>query len=112
LAIAICVTSFGVFLAAIARTGKQADSLGTLLGFILAGLGGCIIFTIPPMYRWEGVLGTLSRLTPQSWAVEGYYKLTVEGAAVVDILPQIGVLLLYALIFFLIASRRLGKFYQ
>ena len=112
LAIAICVTSFGVFLAAIARTGKQADSLGTLLGFILAGLGGCIIFTIPPMYRWEGVLGTLSRLTPQSWAVEGYYKLTVEGAAVVDILPQIGVLLLYALIFFLIARRRLGKFYQ
>jgi ABC-2 type transport system permease protein len=109
---AVCVTSFGVFLGALARTGKQADSLGTLLGFILAGLGGCIIFSIPPMYEWGGVIGTLSRLTPQSWALEGYYKLTVEGAAAVDILPQVGMLLLYALVFFLIASRRLGKFYQ
>jgi ABC-2 type transport system permease protein len=109
---AVCVTSFGVFLGALARTGKQADSLGTLLGFILAGLGGCIFFSIPPMYRWGGVVGTLSRLTPQSWAVEGYYKLTVEGGAAVDILPQVGMLLLYALVFFLIANRRLGRFYQ
>jgi ABC-2 type transport system permease protein len=112
LAIAICVTTFGIFLGALARTGKQADSLGTLLGFILAGLGGCIIFTMPPMYRWEGFVGTLSRLTPHSWAVEGYYKLFVEHGTVVDILPQVGVLLLFSLVFFLIASRRLGKFYQ
>ena len=112
LALAVCVTSFGIFLAALARTGKQADSLGTLLGFIMAGLGGCIIFSIPPMYRWEGFVGTLSRLMPQSWALEGYYKITVEGATAVDILPQVGVLLLYSLFFFLIASRRLGKFYQ
>jgi ABC-2 type transport system permease protein len=112
LAIAICVTTFGIFLGALARTGKQADSLGTLLGFILAGLGGCILFTMPPMYRWEGFVGTLSRLTPHSWAVEGYYKLFVEHGTVVDILPQVGVLLLFSLVFFLIASRRLGKFYQ
>ena len=112
LALAVCVTSFGIFLAALARTGKQADTLGTLLGFILAGLGGCIIFSVPPMYQWGGVIGTLSRLTPHSWALEGYQKITVEGAAAVDILPQVGALLLYALVFFLIASRRLGKFYQ
>jgi ABC-2 type transport system permease protein len=112
LALAVCVTSFGILLAAVARTGKQADSLGTLLGFILGGLGGCIIFTVPPMYLWGGVIGTLSRLTPQSWALEGYYKLTVEGANAAAILPQVGMLLMYALVFFLIASRRLGKFYQ
>lgn len=112
LALAVCVTSFGILLAAMARTGKQADSLGTLLGFIMGGLGGCIIFTVPPMYLWGGVIGTLSRLTPQSWALEGYYKLTVEGANAAAILPQVGVLLIYALVFFLIASRRLGKFYQ
>lgn len=112
LAMCVCVTSFGVFLAAVSRTGKQADSIGTLLGFILAGLGGCVLFTIPPMYRWEGIVGLLSRLTPQSWAAEGYYMLTVERATAVDILPQAGMLLLYALVFFFIASRRLGKFYQ
>jgi ABC-2 type transport system permease protein len=112
LALAVCVTSFGILLAAMARTGKQADSLGTLLGFIMGGLGGCIIFTVPPMYLWGGVIGTLSRLTPQSWALEGYYKLTVEGANAAAILPQVGVLLIYALVFFLIASRRLGRFYQ
>ena len=112
LALAVCVTSFGILLAAVSRTGKQADSLGTLLGFILGGLGGCIIASVPPMYLWGGVIGTLSRLTPQSWALEGYYKLTVEGANAAAILPQVGVLLIYALVFFLIASRRLGKFYQ
>ena len=112
LALAVCVTSFGILLAAMARTGKQADSLGTLLGFIMGGLGGCLIFSVPPMYLWGGVIGTLSRLTPQSWALEGYIKLTVEGANAAAVLPQVGVLLIYALFFFLIASRRLGKFYQ
>ena len=112
LALAVCVTSFGILLAAMARTGKQADSLGTLLGFILGGLGGCIIASVPPMYQWGGVIGTLSRLTPQSWALEGYYRLTVGGANATAILPQVGVWLIYALVFFLIASRRLGKFYQ
>jgi ABC-2 type transport system permease protein len=112
LALAVCVTSFGILLASMARTGKQADSLGTLLGFILGGLSGCLIFTVPPLYQWGGVIGTLSRLTPQSWALEGYIKLTVEGANAAAILPQVGVLLIYALFFFLVASRRLGKFYQ
>jgi len=112
LALAVCVTSFGILLAAVARTGKQADSLGTLLGFVLGGLGGCVIASVPPMYLWGGVIGTLSRLTPQSWALEGYYKLTVGGANTAAILPQVGVLLIFALVFFLIASRRLGKFYQ
>lgn len=112
LALALCVSSFGLFLASLTNTGKQADSLGTLMGFVLAGLGGCLIFSVPPMYRWGGVMGTLSRLTPHAWAAEGYYKLTVEGASAMDILPQVGVLLLFALVFFLIASRRLGKFYQ
>jgi ABC-2 type transport system permease protein len=112
LGLAVCVTSFGILLAAVARTGKQADSLGTLLGFVLGGLGGCIIASVPPMYQWGGVIGTLSRLTPQSWALEGYYRLTVGGANATAILPQVGVLLIYSLVFFLIASRRLGKFYQ
>ena len=47
LALAVCVTSFGILLAAMARTGKQADSLGTLLGFILGALGGCVISPCP-----------------------------------------------------------------
>ena len=107
IALALTVTSFGLMVAALSKTGKQADSIGTLLGFLLAGLGGCIFMSIPPIYRMDTPLGFVSRLTPHAHALEGYYIVMFEGGSVVDVLPQVGILLVFALVFFLIASRRL-----
>jgi len=101
LALAMASSSLGMLLAAWAKTSSQADSTGTIVGFILAGLGGCIV-TFPR----DSFMDTLSLLTPHGHAVRAFHDLMNAGSGVVDILPQIGALVGFAVLFFLVAIWR------
>lgn len=105
--LSMVVTSMGLMVASLAKSGKQADSISTLLAFVLAGLGGCIQFGLTPLFLQENAIATLSRFIPQGQALWGYYKLINQNATLVNILPQAGILLGMALVFFLIATWRL-----
>lgn len=103
----LTATSMGVMVAALARTDKQADSIGMLLGFVLAAVGGCMVIGSPvPLYNQGGTVQLISRLTPHSHALMAFGKLINEGAGVVDVLPEIGILLAFSAVFFLIAIWR------
>ncbi len=106
LALALVVAAMGMLIASLANTAKQADSVGTILGFVLAGIGGAIAFSATPLSRSEGFMGVLSKLTPHAHAVEGYYRLMAENASITQILPQLGVLLAMGIGFVLIARWR------
>lgn len=107
LLLALVVTALGMMLTAVCRTEKQAESLGLILSMVLGGLGGCIA-GIPEMFvfRSTSFLGTLARLTPQGNALEAYLRVMAEGGDVVMVLPQLGALLGFAAVFFLIAAWR------
>lgn len=105
LAVAFTAVSMGMLVAAFARTAKQADNVGMILAFVFAGIGGAFP-TWPPMFRSEGLIGILSKFTPHAHALEGYYSVMAENAGFVQILPQLGFLLLMGLVFFLIAVWR------
>ena len=108
LVLALVVSSMGLMIAALVRSGKQAESIGMVLGFLLAGLGGCITLgSITPVYLQDNTLGTISQFTPHAHALYGYYKLMVLGSGFVDILPQVGILLVFSLVFMIIAAWRL-----
>jgi ABC-2 type transport system permease protein len=70
---------------------------------VAALLGGCLFPTslMPPFLR------SLSYLVPHSWALEGYLNLMVRGLGLQEIAPQVGALLGFALVFFLIAAWRI-----
>jgi ABC-2 type transport system permease protein len=106
LAVGLAATGLGMLLAAISKTDRQADSTGLLLGFLLAGLGGCFSFDVVPLYKGGGLMQTVTRFIPQGQAVYAFDKLLIEGKDLVAVLPNIGVLLLMALIFFAIAVWR------
>jgi hypothetical protein len=59
-----------------------------------------------PQYRRADLLGQISRLTPHAHGLEAYRRLLVEGGGVVDILPQVGVLLLMSAVLLLVARWR------
>jgi ABC-2 type transport system permease protein len=107
IALALAVCSLGLMLGSLTRTGKQADTLGMILGFVLAGLGGTLVVMWPPLYRSPGLLGFVSRLTPHAHALAGYHALMVEGARWTKILPEVGILLGFAAVFFGVAVARL-----
>ena len=106
LVVALVATALGMLVAALARTANQADSIGMILGFVLAGIGGAIPLSGTPISRAGGFIGVLSRLTPHAHAVEGYYSLMAENATFVQVLPEIGVLLAMGVVFSLIAVWR------
>lgn len=95
-------TALGILVAGISRTRKQADTTGMILGFVLAGLGGCIF----PFYNLEGIVGIISRLTPHAHAVLAYSQVMNDGASLVSVLPQVAILLVFGIAFFLIGLWR------
>jgi ABC-2 type transport system permease protein len=105
-ATALVSTSLGMLLAAFCKTSKQADSLATMAAFILGGLGGGVAVGSTPLWRTSGPMGFIANLTPHAHALDGFYRVMAEKAGVVQILPQVGILLLIATVFFTIAVRR------
>lgn len=102
LAMGLSATSLGVMVAALARTERQADAIGMVLGFLLAGIGGCIQIGLVPTFRMEGFLGTLSKFVPHSYALDSFRKLMIESGTLGDVLPNILILLGFAVVFFVI----------
>lgn len=105
--LSLAATSLGLLLAAVTRDGKQAGTVGMILGFVLAGLGGTIIsFRI---YQAGGPLQIVGMLTPHAHASEGFQRLTVDGLGLAGVAPQGLILLGFALVFF-VAAMYLLKF--
>ena len=107
LALGLCVSTMGLMIGAVTKTSKQADNLGMILGFVLAGLGGAIPIGGTPLYETEGFLGLLSRLTPQAHAVMGYRLILTGTGTLSQVLLQVLILLAMAAVFFAVAVWRL-----
>jgi ABC-2 type transport system permease protein len=101
LATAAAATGLGLLIASFTRTPEQASSLGTLFSVILPAVGGMMV----PTYVMPHFMQTASLITPHAWALNGYQALIVRGQGLPDILPIIGVLLLFALLFWGLALR-------
>jgi ABC-2 type transport system permease protein len=111
LALALASTGLGMLVGSIARTAKQAGNIGMVLGFVLLFASGSITsFSMGDLsglgFRSEGFTYYMSQLTPHAHAFDGYLKLMLEGAGLVDILPNIVALLGFAVVFFLAAMWR------
>ena len=103
LGMGLAATSLGALLAAVSRSERQANSIGMVLGFLLAGLGGCIQVGLTPTYRMSGALGTISKFIPHAHALEAFRKMMMEGAGTLEVLPQVGILFGFSAIFLAIA---------
>jgi len=111
LVVALTSAALGMLIAALAKSANQAANTGVILGLVLAAIGGCISMSAQPVFRSPGFMGTLANLTPHAHALEGYYSLMAENGTLIAILPQMGVLLAFGTVFFLVAVYRF-KFEQ
>ena len=91
-------TGWGILLASIAKTPGQVASLGTALMLLFGILGGSFTGTA----GLPGVMGIISKITPNAWAQEGFIELAGQGT-LIDILPSMGGLLLMAVVLFAFA---------
>lgn len=105
-AMGLAATGLGMLVAAISKTDRQADTTGLLLGFILAGLGGCFAFSVVPIYKGGGTMETITKFIPHAHALRGFDALLIQGKGLVDVLPEVGFLLGFALLFMVVAVWR------
>lgn len=98
----LAVVAIAVTFSTLVRSRSQAGSLALLLTFILAPLGGAW-WPLSIVPAW---MQTLGRLSPIAWSQEAFSRLIFYNASVIDILPQLGVLLLFAAVFFAIGITR------
>jgi ABC-2 type transport system permease protein len=106
LVVTFVASAMGMMVAALAKSASQANSIGMILAFVLAGLGGALPTTKEPLSRVGGFIGTISKITPHAYAVEGYYRVMAENSTFNQILPEVGILLAFGIVFFLIAVWR------
>jgi ABC-2 type transport system permease protein len=102
LATALCSTAMGALISAIAKTEAQIGGISTAILWVLAFIGG----TIVPFFLLDNALATIGKLTPQYWAVTGFYDLLVRGKSLTDITDSLGALLGFSVLFFAIAIWR------
>lgn len=104
-AFALVGAGAGMLLGATLRTEQQAVATSLLLGIGLGALGGCMV----PIEFFPDTMRMVARLTPHAWALDGFADLVRRGAGVADILPQVGVLLGFAVLLVGVASWRLRR---
>jgi ABC-2 type transport system permease protein len=96
LAAAAAATGLGVLVASLARTEAQISGLTILLLLTLSVLGGCFI----PRFIMPEWLRTVGLVTPHAWALDAYQDLLVRGYTFGEVLPKVGVLGGFAVLFF------------
>ncbi len=98
---AFTATAFGILLASVVKTRRQATSVGTLVIILMSALGGSWWpLSIEPQF-----MQTLGHLTINAWALDGLNALILNGKSLVDILPQAAVLFAYGVACFLVGIK-------
>ncbi len=93
----------GMLLGSLFKNDQQASGIGVMLSLGLGALGGAMF----PLDLFPDTLRTIAHVTPHAWALDGFAELVRRGGTTLDILPQLGVLVLYAVVLLVLAAWRL-----
>jgi ABC-2 type transport system permease protein len=105
--IIIIAAATGLLLVSLLRNTRQG---GVVFGGVLTltGMLGLIPVFTAGVPDQPGALEIVSLLVPQGWAMRGL-TLAMDGAAVPEMLPVLGVILLWSAVFALVGQYRLSK---
>jgi len=97
----VCVT-LGILLVAFSTTSNQAGAMATLIITPTCMLSGCFWpIDLMPKYMQQ-----IANFLPQTWALEAIRQLQ-SGKTFVDIVPLLGIIVSFALAFFLIGMYKM-----
>ena len=93
----------GMLMGAVFSNDQQAAGVSVVLALGLAALGGSML----PAELFSPTMQKVAHITPHAWALDGFAELVRRNGAVADILLELGVLTIYAIVLFVIAGWRL-----
>lgn len=93
----------GMLMGSVFSNDQQAGGIAVVIGLGLAALGGAML----PLELFSPTLRTVAHITPHAWALDGFAELVRRGGNTFDILPELAVLVIYAVVLFALAAWRL-----
>ena len=93
---ALAAAAFGTLMGTFIKTESQASGLSIMFGMVFALMGGCWY----PLELFPSVIQNAVKILPTRWAMQGMLDLVLRGGGLQDVVPEAGVLLLFAVIFF------------
>jgi len=98
-------SSLAILIAALARTGRQTDNVGTALILVMSLLGG----SMWPIENAPASFQRVARFTFNYWAHGGFKKLVFHDAGLAGIGQEILVIAVMSAVFFVLATRLLAR---
>ncbi len=102
---ALAAAAIGTAMGTLLRSEAQANNLSIMLGMVMALLGGCWY----PLELFPQAAQNVVKVLPTTWAMLGMTDLLLRGENWQGILPEAGVLLGFAAVFFTVGIVRFRK---
>ena len=96
---AAVASAFGLVLATACRTRAQLSGIATILILCLSAVGGSMF----PRFLMSDTMQRLGLVAFNAWALDGYVKVFWRDARLLDLAPQVGVLLAFTGVFLVVA---------
>ena len=93
---ALAAAALGTTLGTFVKTEGQANGLSLMTGMVMALLGGCWY----PLEMFPQTVQNLVKVLPTTWAMRGLLDIVLRGQGLKAILPDAGILLGFAVVFF------------
>jgi len=101
---AATAAGFGLVLATLCRTRQQLSGISTIVILSISAVGGSMF----PRFLMSEGMQKMGLFTFNAWALDGYIKVFWRNARIIDLAPQVGVLLAF-LTAFLIVARLMAR---
>jgi len=105
LSISLVAVGFGLFMSSLSDSTFHVASVSAAVLIIMTVLGGIMV----PRFVMPSFMQDMGLLVPHGWALDAYLDVLVRGATFTQVLPHIGVLLLFATAFASAAMWRLVR---
>lgn len=99
---ALAAAAFGTTMGTFIKTEGQASGLSVMFAMVFALMGGCWY----PLELFPPAIQNAVKVLPTTWAMQGMLDLVLRGGGLRDVLPEAGVLLVFAIVFFSIGVWR------
>jgi len=89
IATAFACSGFGIFIAAISTSRKQAEGMATIVILLMSAIGGSMI----PIYFMPGFMQKTAVISLNYWSIQGFYDVLGRDASFGQFIYKVGILM-------------------
>jgi len=88
-ATAFACSGFGIFIAAISTSRKQAESMATIVILLMSAIGGSMI----PIFFMPEFMQKIAVISLNYWAIQGFFDVLGREVSFLQVITKVGVLI-------------------